>query len=239
MPKFFREGFSDNDPAIYGADADHISKSLRMQKGEGLTVGDLCGRVFECRIAAVEPGRVSLEILSSAPDVSEPDVSVTLFQCMPKGDKLETVIQKAVELGVAKIVPVLSSRCVSRPDNKSFEKKLVRLNRIAAEAAVQSGRGSIPEVAPPLSLKEAAAQLSGFDSALFFYEGGGAPIGELIKGKRIAVVIGPEGGFSTDEVKLATDNGAFAASLGPRILRTETAPLAALSAIMYLTGNLQ
>ena len=239
MPKFFREGFCDRDPVIYGPDADHISKSLRMKPGEGLTVSDLNGNVFDCRIVSLLPGRVELEVLSSCAETAEPDTEVTLFQCLPKGTKLETVVQTAVEPGVSHIVPVLSSRCISRPDERSMEKKRERLSRIAAEAAVQSGRGRLPDVSGLLSMRDACALIPGFDCALFFYEGGGSPFGELLKGKKIALFIGPEGGFDSDEVALALSSGAKSATLGPRILRTETAPVAALSVIMYLSGNMK
>ena len=160
---------------------------------------------------------------------------------MPKSDKLETVVQKAVELGVNQIVPVISERCISRPDAKSVAKKRERLQKIANEAAKQSGRGVLPTVENALTFKECCSRLSDFDISILFYELGGEPLTELgIKDcGRIAILIGPEGGFSKEEADTALKNGAKAATLGKRILRTETAPLAALTGIMLLSGNLQ
>ena len=239
MPKFFCDGFGEHCPVLRGADAAHIARSLRMKTGETLSVSDLQGQVYDCSIVALRDDEVQLQIDGVRADTAEPSVQVTLFQCMPKGDKLETVVQKSVELGVAEIVPVLSSRCISRPDAKSAAKKRERLQRIAEEAAKQSGRGILPAVGEMISFAQMLQQLQEFDSVLLFYEGGGRPVNELAQGKKIAVVIGPEGGFDQSEVQQAEQAGAKIASLGPRILRTETAPLAALSLIMFVTGNLQ
>lgn len=241
MPRFFAEHFDPGHPAITGPDAEHIRKSLRMTAGERLTVCDTLGNDYHCRIVDTADGVVLLSVEEIRPSDSEPGVAVTLFQCLPKGDKLETIIQKSVELGVTDIVPVLSSRCISRPDEKSMSKKLIRYAKISASAAGQSGRGIIPAVRPLLSFREMAGKLSGFDRALFFYEGGGAPLRSLLTGteKSLALIIGPEGGFDAAEKELAVASGAAVAGLGRRILRTETAPLAALTGVMLLTGNLE
>lgn len=239
MPKFFCEGFSSQKNYIQGEDAGHIIRSLRMKLGEELSVNDLCGRLYNCRISELSEDTVYLEVLNECIDETEPDVSVTLFQCLTKGDKFEGIVQKSVELGVRNIVPVLSSRCVSRPDQKSLSKKIDRYNKISLSAAKQSGRGTVPEVSDCISFDEMCRRLKGFDSAVFFYEGGGKDIGECACGKNIAVIIGPEGGFDISEVEKAKENGATPATLGKRILRTETAPIAAISVIMYLTGNMK
>lgn len=241
MPRFFAEHFDFAHPVITGPDADHIRKSLRMTVGEGLTVCDTMGTDYLCRIADIADGAILLTVEETRPSDSEPKVAVTLFQCLPKGDNLETVIQKSVELGVREIVPVLSSRCISRPDDKSMKKKLERYAKIAASAAKQSGRGVIPAVRPLLSFREMAERLAGFDRALFFYEGGGAPLRQLLTREEtsIALIIGPEGGFDAAEAELAVSSGAKAVGLGRRILRTETAPIAALAGVMLLTGNLE
>ena len=158
---------------------------------------------------------------------------------MHTGDKLELITQKAVELGVTKIVPVLTSRSVSRPDAKSVSKKQERLQRIALEAAKQSGRGIIPEIGKMTDLESALKTAPG--KKILFYEGGGEALGALVSPDEaeVSVFIGPEGGFDAAEVQLAKQYGATPATLGPRILRTETAPLAALSVLMYITGNMQ
>ncbi|MCI8360424.1 MAG: 16S rRNA (uracil(1498)-N(3))-methyltransferase [Clostridiales bacterium] len=245
MPRFFSETIAEL-PALEGADAAHIVKALRMRPGERLTVCDLKGTDYFCEIAAADPQRVELTVLETAPTKSEPKLAVTLYQCVPKGDKLDGVVQKAVELGVSRIVPVLSSRCVSRPDPKSMGKKTDRWRKIAREAAGQSGRGVLPAVDPALDFNACAAALSGYDLSLFFYEEGGEPLRTLVSrtalppsGGRAAVLIGPEGGFTPEEARKAASAGAATVTLGPRILRTETAPIAALTALMLLTGNLE
>ena len=239
MPRFFKEYFKDA-PFIDGDDARHIARSLRMRVGETLTVCDTMGTDYLCEIAEIDEKRVLLNILEETENRTEPTVKVTLFQCNPKGDKLDTVVQKAVELGIDEIVPVLSEHCVSRPDQKSAGKKRDRMQKIADEAAKQSGRGKLPEIGKFISFKACCERMNDFDKSILFYELGGKPIAEIVNRdiKSIAIVIGPEGGFAKDEVELAKKSGAEIATLGPRILRTETAPLAALAAIMLLTDNL-
>ena len=171
----------------------------------------------------------------------EPDIELTLYFALTKGDKPETVIQKCIELGVTELVPVLTDRCVSRPDAKAAQKKLQRYRKIALQAAMQSRRGIVPEVRPLTELKTAAAELSVYDKAIVFYEGGGKPLREIISGsdKKLAVFIGPEGGFEQREIDLLESSGAVRATLGSRILRAETAPIAAAAVIMFHTGNLE
>lgn len=239
MPKFFCEGFSEEKNYITGEDASHIIRSLRMKTGEELFVNNLAGTLYNCVISDMSDDTVFLDIIEECVDDTEPNVSVTLFQCLTKGDKFENVVQKCVELGVKNVVPVLSSRCVSRPDAKSMHKKVERYNKISLSAAKQSGRGCVPVVSEMITFGEMCQKLKEFDSAVFFYEGGGEEIGNVVKGKNIAVIIGPEGGFDVSEVEKASENGAIPATLGKRILRTETAPVAALSVIMYITGNMK
>ncbi len=239
MPKFFCEGFSKEKSYITGEDASHIIRSLRMKQGEQLFVNDLAGTLFDCVISDISNDTVYLEITGECSDDTEPDVNVTLFQCLTKGDKFEGIVQKCVELGVKTVVPVLSSRCVSRPDEKSLRKKIERYNKISLSAAKQSGRGCIPEIKEAVTFGKMCESLKEFDSSVFLYEGGGDEIGNVVKGKNIAVIIGPEGGFDISEVERAKENGAVPATLGKRILRTETAPIAALSVIMYITGNMK
>ena len=239
MPRFFKEYFKDA-PFIDGDDARHIIRSLRMRVGETLTVCDTMGTDYLCEIAEMDDETVRLNLLEETENRTEPTVKVTLFQCNPKGDKLDMVVQKAVELGISEIVPVLSEHCVSRPDGKSAGKKRERMQKIADEAAKQSGRGKLPSIGEFISFKECCKRLNDFDKSILFYELGGKPIVEIVNEdiKSIAIVIGPEGGFSKAEVESAKENGADIATLGARILRTETAPLAAITAIMLLTNNL-
>ena len=152
---------------------------------------------------------------------------------------MDFIIQKAVEIGVTEIVPVISSRCVSRPDQKSLNKKVVRWQKIAKQAAMQSGRGIVPKVSESVSFKNGVENAKG--EKVIFYELGGESVREILsdKPKEISIFIGSEGGFSGDEVELVLKNDGRKATLGKRILRAETAPLVALSVIMYETDNLE
>lgn len=246
MPRFFTQDITEAGGCITGEDAKHIAKVLRMKVGDELTVCDTKGRDYDCMIEEIGAGEVRLKVLSVAPSQSEPDVRVHLYQAMPKADKMETIIQKAVELGAASITPVMTRRCVSRPDAKSMDKKLVRYNRIALEAAKQCGRGVVPPVHPLQELSQALEQMQRTGCPILFYENATAPAKQVIAKAResgkeleIAVLIGAEGGFDEDEVALAREHGCHILSLGKRILRCETAPLAALTILMYETGNME
>ncbi|MBR5370859.1 MAG: 16S rRNA (uracil(1498)-N(3))-methyltransferase, partial [Oscillospiraceae bacterium] len=145
--KFFDDAFSPDDPVLTGENARHIGYALRMRRGEQIAVCS-CGVDYQCEIAEITSDSVLLKILSHEMTCAEPSIQVTLFQALPKSDKLEQIIQKTVELGVTEIVPVLTARCVSRMSAGDFQKKLPRYQRIAQAAAEQSGRGIIPAVAP-------------------------------------------------------------------------------------------
>ena len=242
MPRFFKENF-EAEPFLEGADANHISRSLRMRVGEALTVSDSKGTDFNCVISSVANDRIGLEIKEIKPSESEPDVKVTLCTCLLKGDKFESVIRHSVELGVSEIMPVLSTNCVSRPDAKSLKSKGERWQKIANEAAGQCGRGILPTLLPTTELNTLAKNFSDYDLVLFFYEVGGEPLGETLwdndSAKKIAIITGPEGGFTAKEAETLALAGAKTISLGKRILRAETAPLAALTGVMLLTDNLE
>lgn len=242
MPRFFKEDFKKN-PFIEGEDASHISRSLRMRAGEELTVCDGRGRDYSCIIRSVESKRVELEVLEEFENITEPDIEVTLCTSLLKGDKFEQVIKHSVELGASFILPVISENCVSRPDQKSLKAKTVRWQKIANEAAGQSSRGKLPEVKEAVTLKVLSERIKNYDLVLFCYEAGGNPIGETFwendKAKKIAIITGPEGGFSKEEAGMLEKGGAKVITLGKRILRAETAPLAALTAVMLLTDNLE
>lgn len=218
----------------------HIAKSLRMKKGDMLTVCNGDGNDYGCIIEEITKNSVELSVCYKQASNSEPSVSVSLYQGVPKGDKMQDIIQKCVELGIHDITPVLTKRSVSRPDEKQAGKKRERYSKIALEAAQQSGRGIVPEINKMITLKEAAQQCTA-DIKILFYEGGGEPLREIIDetAKSVAIFIGPEGGFDGEEVEMLKDSGAVCATLGKRILRTQTAPVAALSAIMLMTGNLE
>lgn len=244
MPKFFIENVSGDAITITGQDAAHIARSLRMKEGDSLTVCGGQGLDFHCVITSMTDSEVYLQVTQTVPTDSEPSVRLTLYQGYPKGDKLELIIEKTVELGITAIVPVLMQRSVSRPDAKSAAKKHERHRKLALSAAKQCGRGIIPTVEPMITFRQMLPRLREHQAVLFFYECGGQPLSEAVSGiaekglTDIALVIGPEGGFDMAEAQALQESGAFTATLGKRILRTETAPIAATAAIMYATGNM-
>jgi 16S rRNA (uracil1498-N3)-methyltransferase len=211
-----------------------------MRPGEQLTV---CaeGIDYDCEITRITDSEVFLRPLHIAPCAAEPTVQVTLYMAVPKQDKLAEIVQKAVELGVCRIVPVLTARCVARPTKAEFGKKQDRLQKIALAAAKQSGRGIIPEVGGLLTWKEALAAMQTEDLSVMLYEeAGGVRFGEVpfAGATKIGLFIGSEGGISEEEAAAAQAAGLHRVWLGKRILRCETAPTAAVSILMYLTGNL-
>lgn len=238
MPRFFIDTIPDDEAIIKGEDAKHIEKSLRMTVGEKITLCDCLGNDYLGEISQMGADFVRVKIIEIQKSFAEPTVNVTLCQGLPKNDKMDWIIQKSVELGVSQIQPMETSRCVSRPDQKAAEKKIARWQKIALEAAKQSGRGMIPKVESIVSFKEAVQNAEG--KKVLFYEGGGEKIQTLLspQDQKVTIFIGPEGGFSQEEVQTVTESGGVPATLGPRILRTETAPLAALTAIMMATDNL-
>jgi 16S rRNA (uracil1498-N3)-methyltransferase len=240
MPRFFTDHIRGDHALITGGDAAHIAGSLRMKPGESLTICDLAGTDYDCEILSVTSGEVSLKILTRRPSAGESRLRIRLFQALPKGEKLEIIVQKATELGAAEIVPVLTSRCISRPDATSMEKTHTRLQNIAAEAAGQSGRGRIPVIGELHSFDKALEKMATDEKALFFYERATVPLREQIGAGMTAVslFVGSEGGFSPEEAERAREAGLTVTGLGPRILRCETAPLCAISAILFAAGEL-
>ena len=226
---------------ITGEDAAHISRSLRMKPGEAVTLCTPDGRRHECSIVFVSPDSVEVRVLSSTVCEQEPTVKVSLFIALMKGDSADDVIQKAVELGVYEITPFISARCISRPDEKSLIKKQQRWQKIADSAASQSRRGILPRVNPCIDIRDIPAAAADCDRTIVFYECGGEPLRELIPSdaERIALITGAEGGFEESEIEALKSSGAAVATLGKRILRARTAPIAALCAAMLLTGNLE
>lgn len=239
MSRFFVSPFVGETVTVTGEDAHHIHRVLRMRKGEEVTVCDGVGNDYLCCIEDVSDAAVILKVLNKQPTTCEPTTAVTLYQGLPKGDKMEWIIQKCVEIGITRIVPVAMSRSVVKLNASEGEKKKQRWQKIAVGAAQQSGRGCIPEVTAPISFSQALEQLKN-ENTVTFYEGGGQPLSSLV-GKdtsQVSIIVGPEGGISEEEIEKLQQNGAHIATLGKRILRCETAPLVALSVIMQLTENL-
>ena len=245
MPRFFvpTDNFELDTVKITGDDARHISRALRMAKGEHITVCDMKGYEHDCVLEDFSDDVcVTARIISSAKSENEPPYRITLYQAVPKGDKLDYIVQKAVELGAHEIIPFISDRCVSRPDEKSAHKKAERLTKIAKEAAKQCGRAALPAVGEFCSYKNMLKHSEDCELKLFLYEGDGTrPLPEVLRahsdgGKlcsSVCVVIGSEGGFSIEETKMAEEHGFILCGLGKRILRTETASGCVLSCLMY------
>ena len=241
MPRFFVPSaqIKGNLVTLTGDDAHHISRALRMAAGEHITVVDSASREHDCVLCDFLADRVTATVVASQEGATEPPLRITLYQALPKGDKLDFVIQKSVECGVAAIYPFESERCVVRVKPEAEEKKRERRARIAVEAAKQSERGILPEVGRTLSFPDMLEAAAKADLALFCFEGEGTvPIGQILQGRRdvreIAVIVGSEGGFSLAEAEKAREQGLLPTGLGKRILRTETAPLFALSCISCL-----
>ena len=239
MTRFFvsPEELGSENIQLVGENASH-AKVLRLKAGEQVLVCDGEGRESLC---AVVDNLWNLEVLERRESVSEPGVQVSVYMAFPKADKLEHVIQKATELGVYEIVAFPSARCVSKPDEKSLKKKLERWQKIAASAAEQSGRGRIPRVVTLPSFAEALKRGSETDLPMMFYENEQATTLHMAlndrEWKTAALLTGPEGGLEEKEVAQAMAAGWKVCTLGKRILRCETAPLCALSAVMYAAGE--
>ena len=223
-----------------GENADH-AKVLRLKNGEQVLVCDGAGRECICTVRDVSPGQISLVVLSRQESQTEASVRVRDYMAFPKADKLEHVIQKATELGAYEIVAFPSSRCVSKPDEKSLQKKLERWQKIAASAAEQSGRGCVPRVRVLKSYQEALQDGAQTDLPILFYENERATTLRMALEEKpfqsASLLTGPEGGLEEKEVEQAKNAGFKICTLGSRILRCETAPLCALSAVMYAAGE--
>lgn len=241
MPRFFvdAEMLAGGSCALSGEQAAHM-KVLRLRVGDPVTLCDGAG--LECAgvITKITPEKVLLELGAVQKSQSEPGVLVSVYMAYAKGDKLEHVIQKATELGAAEIAAFPSSRCVAKLDGKTLNKKLPRWQKIAAAAAEQSGRGRIPRVLALPSYEEAVKRAAQADKPLFFYENEREQtLSEALGGRfsAVSLMTGPEGGFSEEEAQAAIDAGMLCCTLGRRILRCETAPLCALSAVMFAAGE--
>ena len=244
MPRFFinpsqlgTDARGAQTVRIVGDDAHHITKSLRMREGETLTVCDKACTEYTCRIRSLGE-EVVADVLSSARSVTEPPYAATLYQALCKGDKFDNLVQKAVECGVTRIVPVLTDRCVVRLTAADAEKKRLRWQRIAGEAAKQCGRGIIPEVSGLLLFSQAVAKAAEADLPLFCYENETvqtlpALTSSCPRPATVSLLIGSEGGFSPEEAAAAAAGGMRSVGLGRRILRTETASSFVLACLSY------
>lgn len=242
MSRFFvkPEEMQSNFLVLTGENAVH-AKVLRLKCGEEVLVCDGLGQECLCTVSDVSDGQVSLVVKSRQTSATEAKVRASVYMAFSKGDKLEHVIQKATELGAFEIVAFPSNRCVSKPDEKSIGKKLERWQKIASSAAEQSGRGMVPKVLAVESYKAALERAIEADKAILFYENERATTLRMAlednEFSSISLLTGPEGGLEEREVEMAKNMGVHICTLGSRILRCETAPLCALSAVMYASGE--
>lgn len=246
MPKFFvlPEKVRDNKILIDSDDVIHITRVLRMGMGDEILVCDSRGTDYEAKISEISDKSIICDIISENKSQTEADIELTLYQGIPKAAKMDLIIQKTTELGITRIVPVEMQRCVVKLENrKAEEKKACRWQKIAEEAAKQSGRGKIPEISMPISLKEAIEEMSSLDLSFVPYE---CEEQNLLKpllqnnteAKTAGFLIGPEGGFDISEIELIKAKGIPSVTLGKRILRTETAGLAVAAMVMYEIGDI-
>ena len=249
MPKFFIEknNILNGRTCVTGGDAAHIAKVLRLTKGCVLTLCDGEGTDYSAVITRLAKNEVQFDITDSRPCLAEPALSVTLFQGLPKQGKMDFIIEKCTELGISRIVPVSARRCVAAVrDAKAEEKKLARWRKIAAEAVKQCGRGIVPEVTGVMTLGEAISVAKSLDLNVAAYENErDLPLKSALLAahgkmdpKSAGIFIGPEGGFEPEEIEAFRAAGIPAVTLGRRILRTETAGCAVLTAVMYEFGEL-
>lgn len=225
---------------IYGGDVNHIRNVLRMKPGEELAVSNgQDGREYRCGILSVQEDCVCCELRFIKEDSVELPAEIYLFQALPKADKMELIIQKAVELGACQIIPVAAKRCVVKLDEKKAKGKLARWQTIAEAAAKQSKRAKVPRVAEVMTFAQAVDMVAAMDVRLIPYELAEgmdktrSRIEACCPGQRIAVFIGPEGGFAEEEIQLALEHQIEPITLGKRILRTETAGMTVLSWLGY------
>ena len=242
MPRFFMAGTNilGGMAIMKGRDAEHV-RVLRLRPGEDMIICDGKGTDYKCRLVKADREQVEAEVIEVVPCPAEPTVQVTVLCGLPKGDRTDYIIQKCVEAGASEIMFFQSDRCVAKPDKP--EKKLERWQRIAEEAAKQSGRGIIPQVSWAGEYADALNVANQKELGLFMYETGerealNAVLEANSDVKTAAIVTGPEGGFAPFEADLARIVGLHICSMGERILRCETAPVVAVSALMYATGNL-
>lgn len=244
MPRFFIEQnqVAEDYVTIVGDDAHHISRSLRMAAGEKITVCIKEGNQYVCQLEEFGDGFVKARVLETLSLSTELPVRIHLFQALPKGEKFDFIIQKAVECGVYDITPFESERCVVKVKTDAEPRKTERRNKISLEAAKQCGRGLVPNVFSTISFNEMLEKASQSDLALFCYEGDDVKqMGKILMDARnynreikdISIVIGSEGGFSSNEASVAIKSGLLSTGLGKRILRAETAAIFALSCLVY------
>jgi len=245
MHRFFvaEDSVRDGKVVFRGEVAHQISRVLRLSPGDRLCAVLVDGREFIVEIGVTTPDTIIARIVGTVERWTEPPVRVTLLQGLPKGDKIEYIVQKCTELGVERLILTVCARSVPKWEERKVKDKILRLTRIACEAAEQSGRLRVPSIIGLFSFEEAVSRLATGELMLMPWEEyRGKGIKDVLRAarsaKEVSVIIGPEGGFDPNEVRTAMDAGATPVRLGPRILRTETAAVVAVSMVMYELGDL-
>lgn len=246
MHKFFVpiDNFYNEKVIIEGDDVKHIYKVLRLEEGQEILINDLHGKEYRCKLIDVNKKEVTANIIEEVSISKESPIEISLFQGLPKSAKMDLIVQKNTELGVSHITPIITKRVIVKTELKEY-KKLDRWNRIALEACKQCKRSLIPTIEEPLEFDDLLAKLNEFDLVLVPYENAENHGIKYVMNnidikcvRSVAIIIGPEGGFEEDEIKLLRENGSYVITLGPRILRTETAGFTAVSLISYELGDL-
>ncbi|MEN8701046.1 16S rRNA (uracil(1498)-N(3))-methyltransferase [Bacillus infantis] len=242
MQRYFTDRDTDGKFSIAGDDFHHITRVMRMKEGDSIICAVRGGRSAVCRIAEITDEQVIAEVVQWKEASSELPIKAAIASGLPKGDKLELIIQKGTELGASVFIPFTAARSIVKWDEKKAGKKTERWQKIAKEAAEQSHRDMQPDVLQPVSMKELIELGEVYDHKVIAYEedakdGESSAFASILagmeEGQSLLMVFGPEGGFSEKEAALLKDNGFVSCGLGPRILRTETAPLYALAAVSY------
>lgn len=243
MSRFFVEEKNIKEDSIViddPQDVKHLSKVLRHKEGDIIEISDGKAFEYEIELKSISPKMAEGRILSKQKFAREPEIQVSLYQSIPKQSKMETIVQKGVELGVCQVIPMISERTIVQDKGKNFENKVLRWQAVSSEAVKQCRRGIIPEVAMPLPLHQILEKMRENDLNLFFYEEErNLTVKEVLRNlsreniKKVGILIGPEGGFSEEEGKKITEAGAVSVSMGKTVLRVETAAVAAISMVMY------
>lgn len=245
MHKFFviSDNIINDNIIIEGEDYQHATKVLRLKTGDKIQICDGEKNEYICLIQEINKKQIKCEIIEHFINNNESNLNITLFQGLPKAQKMELIIQKGVEIGIKEFQPIITERVVVKTEGRDLKNKLDRWNRISYEAAKQSNRGIVPRVNDVLDFEEAINKLNEFDVVFVPYEkeknkGFKKTLKEINDVKSVAIIIGPEGGFSEQEIDIFIKNNYIPITLGPRILRTETAGLVAASIILYELDDL-
>lgn len=226
---------------IQGQDAKHIARVLRLDTGDCINITNGKGKDFTAQIASISQGKIEIDIVREVASISESPIDITLCSGMLKDNKMDLVIKHVTQLGICKWIPFFCERSIPSPDAKRMENRLHRWKTIAGESLKQCERSRVPRITAPLTFEDLMAVSDTYDLKIAFWEKATQRLDTLEKTdlmKKIIILIGPEGGFSQAEISLAREKGFLSFSLGPRILRAETASISSCTLIQHLLGDL-